>query len=245
MTPLADPVAEAERILAAAQDQHVLLRLMGGVAIRLRCPSVRATDRTYRDLDFMAAAGFGRQLEVLFPTLGYLADQTFNKLHGAQRLMFWDDANGRQVDVLIDRLDMSHSLDLRQRLNCDAQTLCLADLLLSKLQIFQISDRDLLDIAAMLHDHPIAETDAAGINVEYLSRLWAADWGLFRTSQINLERMCRMDSAALGADGYDVGAQARELLQRMEATSKSLVWTVRALIGDRVRWYNLPEEVGR
>jgi hypothetical protein len=245
MSPIPEPPAAAERILAAAREKALLLRLMGGVAVYLRCPSIRGAGRAYRDLDFVAASGLGRRIEALFSSLGYLADKTFNKLNGADRLMFWDDASGQRVDVLIDRLTMSHEIDLRRRLECDERTLSLADLLLSKLQIHQISDRDLLDIAALLADHSLAEDDAGGINVLYLTTLCADDWGLFRTCQINLERLCQFDASALSRAPHDPCQQSTELLRRLEGAPKSLKWKARAAIGERVQWYKVPEEVGR
>jgi len=242
MRPLPDPFEEAERILAVAREKNLLLRLMGGVAIGLRCPSIRGKGRSYRDLDFVSTSGNGLRVESLFDQLGYQGDKTFNKLNGADRMLFWDDENNRKVDVLVDRLDMSHTIDLRHRLNSDANTLSLADLLLSKLQIFQISDRDLLDIAMLLIDHEFAEDDKNGINVRYLMSLCANDWGLYRTCQINLERLLHTESGIM-PDIQRAGGQAERLLQRLSTTPKTLRWKLRSLIGDRLQWYKLPEEI--
>jgi hypothetical protein len=38
-------------------------------------------------------------------------------------------------------------------------------------------------------------------------------------------------------------AQSRALLDVAESVPKSMKWRLRANIGDRVRWYELPEEV--
>ena len=242
MRPLPDPFEEAERILAVAREKHLLLRLMGGVAIGLRCPSIRGKGRSYRDLDFVSTSGNGLRVESLFDQLGYQGDETFNKLNGADRMLFWDDENNRRVDVLVDRLDMSHTIDLRHRLNSDANTLSLADLLLSKLQIFQISDRDLLDIAVLLMDHAFAEDDKHGINVPYLAGLCAEDWGLYHTCQINLERLLTIDWSIIAE--LDIAKErAEQLSQRLSVVPKTLRWRLRSLIGERVQWYKLPEEI--
>lgn len=243
MQPLPDPFAEAERVLLAARDRGLLLRLMGGVAIGMRCPSIRGRGRSYRDLDFVSPSGDGRSLQSLFESLSYQADNTFNKLNGADRLLFWDNGNNRRVDVLIDRLDMSHIIDLRQRLNCDERTLSLADLLLSKLQIFQVSDRDLLDTAVLLTDHALTEDDRGGINVAYLVGLCGKDWGLYRTCQLNLERLLTLESLSIAPDIQPPVERARELLRRMEEAPKTMRWKLRALIGERMQWYRLPEEL--
>jgi hypothetical protein len=39
-------------------------------------------------------------------------------------------------------------------------------------------------------------------------------------------------------------AQARRLLELAESAPKGVKWRLRANVGDRVRWYELPEEVG-
>ena len=88
MVPLADPFEEAQRILSLAREHNLLLRLMGGVGIGFRCPTIRGKNRFYRDMAFVSRSGFGRQLESLFKTLGYQADETFNKINGADRLVF-------------------------------------------------------------------------------------------------------------------------------------------------------------
>lgn len=242
MRPLYDPFAEAERILSAAKKQNLLIRLMGGVAIGIHCPSIQDKGRSYRDLDFVAASGNGRHLETLFESLAYKADKTFNKLNGADRLLFWDNNNNRRVDVLIDRLDMSHTIDLRQRLNCDERTLSLADLLLSKLQIFQVSDRDLLDIAVLLIDHTLTEDDR-GIKASYLVSLCANDWGLYHTCQINLERLITYHFSATPSENQILTERTVGLLERMADAPKTLRWKMRSLIGERLQWYRLPEEI--
>lgn len=220
-----------------------MLRLMGGVAIYLRCPSARAHPRSYRDLDFVVPSSHGRQVEALFADTGYAADATFNKLNGAQRMLFWDPTHARRVDVIVDQLEMCHTLDLRQRLACHNRTLSLADLLLSKLQIVHISERDLLDAATLLQDHALTQ-DESGINAHYLADLCAHDWGLYRTCQINLDRICAFEPAHLPAGVYGHIPQAETLLKALAAAPKTLRWKLRSRVGERVRWYNLPEEIG-
>jgi hypothetical protein len=243
MAPLANPFEEAHRLLSAAGDQNLILRLMGGVGIGLRCPTIQKTKRFYRDLDFVSQSGFSRQLETLFKSSGYLTDDAFNKLNGANRLVFWDETNNRQIDVMIDRLDMSHTIDLRQRLHMNEHTLPLADLLLSKLQIFQISERDLLDITVLLLDHQFVENDADGINLSYLLKLWSADWGLCHTCQINLKRLLAEDVTAVAHELRPPVDQVNELLKRILDAPKTTAWNLRAMIGERVQWYKLPEEI--
>lgn len=185
--PMADLHEEAARVLAAAEADHLPLRLLGagGLAIYLQCPSARSDtrlQRTYRDVDLVTLGRWGGKTRTLFTRLGYIPNQAFNALHGSQRLLFWDRLHERQVDIFLDRLQMCHTLDFRTRLQMDPRTLPLTDLLLSKLQIVEVNEKDLIDTMALFQDHPV-QADDEGLNAIYLARLTANDWGLYRTVQ--------------------------------------------------------------
>lgn len=238
-----DLLPEAERILAATHERGVMLRLFGGVAIALRCPTAGhpALRRAYQDLDF---AALGRQREAVTALLtdaGYVADRSFNTIHGHQRLLFWGQAHGRQIDVVFDRLRMSHTFELRDRLAVDDRTLPLADLLLFKLQVVEANEKDLTDAITLLGAHPLGGDDRA-INAAYIARLAGDDWGLFHTLERSLARVRAHPLTALPDLPYPAAAQVETLLQRLAAEPKSTRWKLRARVGERVRWYELPEE---
>jgi hypothetical protein len=243
-TPLADPVAEAERLVAAGAEQDIALRVMGGVAVALRCASARKAPlhREYADLDLVAPARNGRALRELMETLGYEQDQAFNALHGGSRLYFWDPVNERQADVFLDKVEMCHAFDFSKRLGVDSVTLPLADLLLLKLQIVETNQKDYLDMLALLSDHELTNSDH-GINVSYMSDLATDDWGLWRTTTRSAERV---DHVARELDGFEsrtrVHDQIRVLLTELEQAPKTRRWKLRARVGEHKRWYSLPEE---
>ena len=88
-------------------------------------------------------------------------------------------------------------------------------MLLTKLQIVRISDRDLGDIAALLSDHPLVTIHSEGIDVTYLSSLWAADWGLYRTCRENLARLTRTEPFLSQPGPYDPREQAQALIEKL------------------------------
>jgi hypothetical protein len=243
-TPVADIEQEAARLLQAGAD--VPLRLLGGLAIALATPGHRLLPRTYKDIDLMAPAGAKRPLLTLFKDLGYDGDERRNELQGHRRLLFWDAANQRQVDVFVGTFEMCHKLPLAERLTLAPDTLPLADLLLTKLQVFALNDKDQRDILTLLYHHPlVASDDEPGINAPHLARLCAADWGLWKTATLNLDRA----REGLGAYGL-TDAQAKTLTERLEAlrlaidaAPKTTRWKLRARVGERVQWYEEPEEV--
>jgi hypothetical protein len=242
--PVADVIAEAERIATAARETKVPVKLVGGAAINLHSPSARRAPlkRKYGDLDFVASSKQQASVQKLFESLGYEGDRRFNTLNGHQRLLYLEGVNGRQIDVFIDRMKMCHVIELANRLGHEGPTLTPADLLLSKLQVYEVNMKDLVDTAALLLDHPIADHDDDAINGAYLARLTSDDWGLHRTLQLNSGRV-RDAARLLEVDNGLINQRLDELWSQIDAQPKSLRWKVRARVGDRVSWYQLPEEV--
>jgi hypothetical protein len=73
------------------------------------------------------------------------------------------------------------------------------------------------------------------------------DWGWWRTITLNLDRITALASGdgqrLVPAGGkHDPVEQLAVLSQAIEATPKSLRWKARARVGERVRWYEQPEE---
>lgn len=237
-------VAEGERVAAAAKAAGLQLKLVGGAAINLHSPSARRQPlkRKYGDLDFVAPAKQRPAVQRLFESLGYEGDARFNLLNGHQRLLYLDATNGRQVDIFIDRMKMCHVVELGGRLAHDGATLTPVDLLISKLQVYEVNMKDLVDSIALLLDHPVANHDDDAINVAYLARLTGEDWGLYRTLQLNAQKV-RTAARELPIDADLVDQRLDAIWEKIEAQPKSMRWKLRARVGDRVSWYELPEEV--
>ena len=223
MTPLADLRDEAKRLLAAAGERGLTVRATGGVAVGLLCPSAA---REYKDLDLACLSTQRQEVDALFVDHGYVADAEFNLLQGHQRLLHHDPVHNRRLDTFVDRFEMCHALDLRDRLELEELTLTPADLLLTKLQVVETGERDLVDMVALLHD--------AEIDDERVAQVCADDWGWWRTATQTLEKLERF--------APDTAPRVAQLRARIEAEPKSLRWRARAKVGDRMRWYEEPEE---
>ena len=189
--PIAPDIrAEAERLSSEIADAGLGMRLMGGLAIWLVAPSVREPPfaREYGDLDFAVRKRDGRAVSPFLAEQGYVPERLFNSIHGAQRLNFGHPDGRWTIDVIVDELRMSHLIDLRGRLEPGRPTIDLADLLLTKLQVWEINAKDLGDITCLLADRPLSE-DASNPEAIDLSRILAltgADWGLCHTLERNL-----------------------------------------------------------
>lgn len=245
MEPLADPVAEGRRIAESAAERGVPLRLLGGVAVALCCPSSRQPPlrREYADIDFATKRSARKEAAALLKSLGYAPDREFNTLHGHRRLLFWDEANQRQVDVFVEEANLCHRIELGKRLELVPRTLTLADLTVLKLQVVETNEKDYLDLCAIFADHELSE-DESGVNCTYICALAAADWGLWRTMGMVAERTARFARELPGFDaGERVAERLGELRRELDTVPKTRGWKLRSRIGDRKRWYELPEEV--
>ncbi|HUZ87634.1 MAG TPA: hypothetical protein VNF26_11870 [Candidatus Baltobacterales bacterium] len=242
--PLEDTIAEAERVADAASSEKLGVKLLGGAGIHMHSPSAQRPPlrRKYGDLDYAMPSRDRKRVLAFFPALGYEANERFNLMQGDRRLYFYDAVNGRQVDVFIDVMRMSHVIDLRGRLDHVGPCASPSDLLLSKLQIYEVNRKDLVDLTALLLDHPIAEKNDDAVDATYVAKLAADDWGLYRTLQTNVEKL-RATLDDLEVDRDLVRARLDELWGAVEVQPKPLRWRMRAQLGDRMRWYELPEEV--
>jgi len=243
--PVADPVAEGRRIVEAAAARAVPLRALGGVAVAMLCPSSRRPPlaRSYADVDLATTKAAKGEVVGLLESLGYTGDKEFNMLHGQRRLYFWDDHAQRQIDVFVDEANLCHRIDLKRRLEIVPLTLSLADLTVLKLQVVETNEKDYLDLCAIFADHELTRDDS-GVNVTYIADLAAADWGLWRTLGIVAERSEQFASELPGFEAAGLVAERlRRLRRELDVVPKSRGWKLRARIGDRKRWYELPEEV--
>lgn len=249
MSILPDALDEARRIITAGEEKKLTLRLLGGLAIKLHSPSAghRALVRSYPDLDFAFAGKAGYKIEALMPQLGYTANQSFNLFNGAHRLLFYDEANQRQIDVFVGSFHMCHDLPITERIAVEPLTLPLAELLLTKMQIVQLNDKDIRDICALLLDHPFGDGDQETINLRRVSELCAGDWGLWKTATVSIQRVvdfcdaCDLD----GPSQLTIAERLKVLRTALDDAPKPLRWKVRAAVGEKVQWYDLPEEVKR
>jgi hypothetical protein len=239
-TAHADPVQEGRRLVTRAGADGVTLRLIGGVAVRLQAPAEGPLlTRPIKDIDVVTPRGANKALAAVFGSVGYVGDEMFNAMHGTHRQLWVDPVNQRQVDVFVGSFSMCHAIPIADRLDRDPLTVPLAELLLTKLQIVELNERDERDIYNLSFHH-----DLDGLGADFIAELCARDWGLWRTSRQTIER-CVTD-----VGNYDLTAEQQEtiagrmrgLWERIEAEPKSGKWKRRNRVGDRKRWYEEPEE---
>jgi hypothetical protein len=242
--PLTDAIDEGQRVIETAEDRDLTVRLIGGTAIYQHSAAARGEfKRDYRDVDFVGYRAEEEELVELMTDLGYEENERFNTMRRF-RLEFLDPVNERKADYILDRFEFCHQWSLEDRLDEDHPTIPIEDLLLSKLQIVEGSDRDVRDILAMLTDHPV-EPDAEDpetIDPRYVSELTSDDWGLCKTITMSLDRVQRYaDDEDLPVDREPIDRRIEELRDAIEDRPKSLRWKLRSIVGERKQWYKRPE----
>lgn len=240
---------EALRLIQAAQQEGILLRLLGGLAVKLRSPSAshRALERHYPDIDFVTNRQSSIRLPDFLIRMGYTPNKAFNTLNGDRRQLYYDLERDRQVDIFIGEFAMCHRIPFEERLSIHPITIPLAELFLTKAQIVELNQKDVLDLFALLWDHEVGPSDEGMINSQRVAELCAKDWGLYATVSQT------MDTLEAQLELRELEAPAKELIRRrltalrtaIEQAPKTTAWKLRARIGKKMRWYELPEEVRR
>jgi predicted regulator of Ras-like GTPase activity (Roadblock/LC7/MglB family) len=233
-------------LIEAAARRAVLLRLLGGVAVKATCPSAAEITLPLesRDVDLAAYGQQRKQLDEVMEILGYEPHERFNALHGHRRLKYAEPKEGISLDVFVDTFHMCHRLPFANRLELSVLSIPPADLLLSKLQIVQMGENDLRDIYAILCDHDLGHADDAdAVDTDYIASICGDDWGWYKTVTMNIDKSTELADEFLASPQREIfESRARQLKGIVEAAPKSLRWQARATIGEARRWYDLPEE---
>jgi len=241
---------ELKRILKVSDESGILLRVIGALAFQMHCPKYgylqQAMGRAYTDIDFAAYAKQSKEIQKMMTSLGYQENYEVFIVSEGDRAIYEKSEVGLHVDVFYEKLDFCHVIRWDGRLEVDSPSISLAELLLEKMQIVQINEKDIIDSIMLLLEHPLGDADQETINIKRIAELCSADWGLWRTTTMNLEKVRAL------AQGYgqltpeqknEIDTQVKSALARLDQEPKTLAWRLRARVGDRVKWYKEVDEV--
>jgi len=242
---------ELDRIIRASEEDEIMLRVMGSLAFHYHCPTYgylqAAMGHDYADIDFVADSKDRTATRNIFVNLGYLENREVTVVSEGARMIFDNPELEIHVDVFFDKFDFCHEISLKDgRLEIDAPTIPLAEMLLQKMQIVKINEKDVVDTIMLLLEHPLADHDNDAINIQLVAELCAGDWGLWRTTTMNLTKVGQLVggySQLSDAQKAHVIAQVDAALQRINDEPKPLTWRLRDRVGDRVKWYKDVDEV--
>jgi len=244
--------SEANKILEAAKQKGIMLRVIGSIAFRIHCPKYNYLHddlgRVLTDIDLISYKKHQQEIPKLIKNLGWKEDTSFGPeiqlATAGNRLILVDSTGKLHMDIFFDKLNFNHEINFKGRLEIDYPTISLVDLLLEKMQIVRINEKDIIDTIMLLMEHEVGKNDEETVNSVYLSKLCGKDWGLWRTVTLNLDKVSK------SLDKYEkinqdekltVRNRIEQLLESIEREPKSLKWRLRAKIGEKVKWYT---EVG-
>jgi len=241
---------ELKRILEASDKAGILLRVIGSLAFQMHCPKFgylqAAMGRAYTDIDFGAYKKQTKQIQALMAGLGYAENREVFISSEGERSIFDKPEAGLHVDVFYEKLDFCHAIYWKDRLEVDSPTIPLSELLLEKMQIVQINEKDVIDTIMLLLEHPLGDVDKETINIKLVAELCAKEWGLWRTTTMNLNKVKQLAqhySQLDEAQKMHVTKQVDTILTRLNDEPKPLAWRIRDRVGDRVKWYKDVDEV--
>jgi len=243
-------VKQAELILDEANKLGITMRLLGAIAFHMKCPNYRyfhkEAKRGFTDVDFIAYLEQSNEIDKLFKSLGYQKDRNLDSVPGIRRAIFYSNEQQWHSDVFYDVLDFCHEINFKGRLELDYPTISLADLMLEKMQIVQINEKDIVDTLMLLREHDIGANDRETINLEYLSDLMKSDWGLWKTftnnlnlvqTKINTYKFLKDD------DITNIKNKIYKIIKRIESEPKTVSWKLRNKIGTRIKWYKDVDDI--
>ena len=246
-------IEEALNCVEESADNGITLRIMGGLAIYLQSKDYeelwralgRLGERVFTDIDFASYSKFSQRLLNFFEKRGYSFNPRLLWRYGRKRQIFFD-GKVPMVEVFFDKLEMNHTIDFRKRLELSYPTIPLAELLLQKLQMVHMDEKDYKDVIVLLRSRDIGESDRGMINILALAKAGLlSNWGFYYTVTTNLKNI--RDSLGkydvLTGDDVDIiRGRVDRILGYLENQPKSISWKLRARVGAKKKWYNDVDE---
>jgi hypothetical protein len=250
MESLPDLVQEMYRLIEAANAKKIQLRAIGGLAVETHNKTKHPLfKREFADLDFCIPLKQRRDFEAFMPEVGYVPHKQFNVLNGDQRQIYYHNPTEIKVDVFVGHFEMCHRIPLEERLNADPISIPLAELFLSKIQIIELNRKDAFDLTSILLNNETGEGDNETINLKILAQLGSADWGLYKTTSLNLDKieaMLEQNEIPLNDEEKAlVIGRINDIRRTFAEMPKPMAWQLRDRVGTRVKWYIEVEEVQR
>jgi hypothetical protein len=245
-----DFLDQAHRIVEEAQQRGATLRLLGAVAFNIHCPEFHdyqaKAKRLFTDLDFAAYFKDNEAIRRLFADMRFQEDREVAVVYARDRLVLNDLNSTLHLDIFFDKLDFCHPIPWTGRLEVDTPTIPLAELLLEKMQIVKLNEKDVIDTVMLVREHDIDTGDSETINAARIAHMCARDWGLWRTVTMNLGKVLDLSAGYAWLEEGDrqvVKDRVARLLDAIEREPKNGAWKARNLVGDRVQWYKDVSEV--
>lgn len=244
---------EGPRLVREGTNRGLHMRLLGAIAFQYHCPKYNfLTAKLHRQLSDVDFAGYSSEkatIDRMMREFGYADQPMISALFGHQRMIWDNKSNGLHVDIFFDKLEMNHDIPFEGRLELEEMTIPLADMLLEKMQIVHINEKDIVDTIMLLREHAIGNSAAPEtLDGSYLTKLLSNEWGFYYTVTSNLKNVedrLNVYPELTEEDRADVSKKIHELLSILDKQPKTLAWKLRARVGPKTKWYKDVEDVRR
>lgn len=246
-------INEALSCVKEAGEKGIILRIMGGMGIYLHSQEIkglwerlsRLGKKVFTDIDFASYGKFRDKVFEFFRKRGYNIDKRLHFHYGLKRHIYFGGAVP-MIEVFFDKLEMNHTISFENRLEADMPTIPLSELLLQKMQIVKINEKDIKDAIVLLRAHDVGFEDKEKINLKALAQAGlTSDWGFYYTVTTNLQKVKEYIGGCNILNEEDrkiISERIDKILGFLEQEPKSLSWKMRAKIGTKKKWYNDVEE---
>ncbi|MEM3406370.1 MAG: hypothetical protein QXY18_01110 [Nitrososphaerota archaeon] len=260
-------IKDSLKIIEEGEKNNVILRLLGAIAIKIHSQEYEGLyiklnrlgkEEIFTDIDLLAYSKEAAKVRKLMENiLGYKIPGYFLLMHGRNRLLYYHPEGLYHIDIFFDKLQFSHDIYFgsdpnKGRLKLDYPTIPLSDLLLEKLQIHEINEKDIKDIIVLLRSHEIGQTDEKEIiNAKYVAKVLANDWGFWYDAKINFEKIKKfandyyMNNLLTKEDLENINGKINKIIEFIDIEPKTKEWNKRAKIGTNKQWWRNVEDIMR
>jgi hypothetical protein len=246
----------AKALIDGATEQKIELRTFGGIGVRTHCQGLGGNalaDRSYKNYDLDLVADASRIPSVHRFMLGSGLDMAdFGEYPGGEYRLYKWQRSGRTactIDIYFGRLRFNHEVPSPYFDKDNEYTVPITQLLLSKLAIVELNEKDKIDIVSILAEHQLGNSAGKEIlQIPILRKVWCRgwkSWGTARTCLLNVRavrdyvRSLSYAEELLGQVCEKLDDLEKLILQR----PKSLSWKARDVFGAKIAWYDIVRPV--
>jgi hypothetical protein len=175
-------------------------------------------------------------------------------MHGRDRTILHHPEGKYSIDVFFDKLSYSHEIHFGSnpasgRLSLDPVTISPTDLVLEKIQIHEINEKDIKDLVTLFASCEASDQEGRGrVSRKHIGQVLAEDWGFWYDANLNLDKVTHFaqrykEDGKLDSERLEtVLTRVNDLKKEIEETPKSKQWKKREKIGTKKKWWNDVEE---
>ena len=256
---------DAVHIVNQAQEAGLTVRLLGALAVRVQAGAhadlfyqldrLGSAGKTFTDIDLVAYSKQRSNLhKFLEDALRYRLDQYAVLMHGRDRTILHHREGKYSIDVFFDKLSYSHEIHFGSnpdsgRLSLDPVTISPTDLVLEKIQIHEINEKDIKDLVTLFASCETSDQEGRGmISRKHVGQVLAEDWGFWYDANLNLDKVIHFaqrykEEGKLDSERLEtVLTRINDLRKTIEETPKTKQWKKREKDGTKKKWWNDVEE---